>query len=461
MKKRYYLGLVFFCTTSLVALPIANQVSAETSHAENIIQTTSETEKTNLLENTEFMNTTGWTGWRKEGEDKVKQSFVGINFNQDGSMKMIPETLRKDGVYENHHLQQTFETEPGKVYELKADAENINIQFVDGGIYAPNTTPTIIPQETKDGKIQFRAMSEETTINITTEGTGSSLEGTVSNLSVTRADVAPITVNPVNSSSTEITGTGEPGETVILTPAPSSKETFSSEYAEMESWQKSSQSEARATVDESGHFSMMLPSKLPANFSFYVNYAAFSDDGSVTPLDVNGDGSVETSPLVTVIQNEAPVISGVEDETVASGSEINLKENVTAYDKEDGDLTDKIEISEAVDTSKAGDYVVQYKVSDNDKNVTTATSEVHVVDSAQADKEGSKPEEVTEENSKKQATYSSENTSPNNESPLSDSDAQEETNLTLPQTGDDKEGAYVLAGAAFVYGAWKLSRRKL
>ena len=39
---------------------------------------------------------------------------------------------------------------------------------------------------------------------------------------------------------------------------------------------------------------------------------------------------------------------------------------LSAYDKEDGDLTHKIKIDGNVDTTKSGTYEVKYKVTDSD-----------------------------------------------------------------------------------------------
>lgn len=67
-----------------------------------------------------------------------------------------------------------------------------------------------------------------------------------------------------------------------------------------------------------------------------------------------------------VALNEAPVINA-EDKTLTVGDDFDPKDGVTATDKEDGDLTDQIEIAKnTVDTSKAGLYSVTYEVTDKD-----------------------------------------------------------------------------------------------
>ena len=67
-----------------------------------------------------------------------------------------------------------------------------------------------------------------------------------------------------------------------------------------------------------------------------------------------------------VALNEVPVINA-EDKTLTVGDNFDPKSGVTATDKEDGDLTDQIEIvKNTVDTSKAGLYSVTYEVTDKD-----------------------------------------------------------------------------------------------
>ena len=78
-----------------------------------------------------------------------------------------------------------------------------------------------------------------------------------------------------------------------------------------------------------------------------------------------------------VALNEVPVINA-EDKTLTVGDKFDPMDGVTATDKEDGDLTDQIEIAEnTVDTSKAGLYSVTYKVTD--KGGATTQKSINVV----------------------------------------------------------------------------------
>lgn len=80
--------------------------------------------------------------------------------------------------------------------------------------------------------------------------------------------------------------------------------------------------------------------------------------------------------------NTAPVINGVSNKQINIGTSFNPLTGVTAYDKEDGDLTNKIIITGSVDTSKAGSYELIYSVSDSKGLITTAKATITVVDNS-------------------------------------------------------------------------------
>ncbi|HGM3773507.1 TPA: immunoglobulin-like domain-containing protein [Clostridioides difficile] len=84
--------------------------------------------------------------------------------------------------------------------------------------------------------------------------------------------------------------------------------------------------------------------------------------------------------IITVVDNIAPVLSGVEDCTVEYGSTFDSKAGVTANDNIDGDLTSKIVIEGVVNTSILGEQVLTYKVLDVANNETSAIRKVTVVD---------------------------------------------------------------------------------
>lgn len=80
-----------------------------------------------------------------------------------------------------------------------------------------------------------------------------------------------------------------------------------------------------------------------------------------------GTNSGETNPNP---ENSKPVISGANDVTINLNENFDILKGITANDKEDGDLTSKIEVSGSVDTSKEGIYKLTYSVSDS-KGLTT------------------------------------------------------------------------------------------
>lgn len=77
-------------------------------------------------------------------------------------------------------------------------------------------------------------------------------------------------------------------------------------------------------------------------------------------------------------ENSAPVISGVKDSTIYVGDSFDALKGITASDKEDGDLTNKITVKGSVNTNLSGSYPLVYSVSDSKGLVTTASCTVTV-----------------------------------------------------------------------------------
>ncbi|QLK85698.1 DUF5011 domain-containing protein [Staphylococcus sp. 17KM0847] len=86
---------------------------------------------------------------------------------------------------------------------------------------------------------------------------------------------------------------------------------------------------------------------------------------------------------VEATTNTVPFIKGLEDEVVKVGQTYNPLAGVTAYDKEDGDLTDKIKVNGYFDTSKEGTYQLEYQVMDSDGAIETSSRTIKVVDAPQ------------------------------------------------------------------------------
>ncbi|PEN79309.1 cell wall anchor protein [Bacillus toyonensis] len=132
--------------------------------------------------------------------------------------------------------------------------------------------------------------------------------------------------------------------------------------------------------------------------------ATDKEDGDITSK-VTVDGSVDTSKpgtyeltytvldskghtviakqTVTVKQkvettNEAPVLTVPFTTTLRVGEKFDPMAGVSASDKEDGNLTNKIKYKGNVDTSKPGKYIVEYWVVDSKRVNATATQSVIV-----------------------------------------------------------------------------------
>jgi hypothetical protein len=80
------------------------------------------------------------------------------------------------------------------------------------------------------------------------------------------------------------------------------------------------------------------------------------------------------------IDSERPMIMGIEDKAIKVGEKFDDKEEVTADDLIDGDLTSKISVASDLNTKKPGNYTLVYKVADSAGNVTVETRLITVID---------------------------------------------------------------------------------
>ena len=114
----------------------------------------------------------------------------------------------------------------------------------------------------------------------------------------------------------------------------------------------------------------------------------------------------------------------------------DAKEGVTAWDEEDGDITDRIEVvSNNVNTSKAGKYEVTYKVTDSQGESVSKTITVTVVEKSQGSQEpgtGEKPED----GDKPEGNQPGGNQPGKNESNQSGSSGKVSETSGAPKTGD-------------------------
>ncbi|EPT4877958.1 glycoside hydrolase family protein, partial [Escherichia coli] len=87
---------------------------------------------------------------------------------------------------------------------------------------------------------------------------------------------------------------------------------------------------------------------------------------------------IKLKRTVTVRTNEKPKLIGVVDETITIGDEFYPLEGVQAIDKEDGDITEFIEITGKVNNAKADTYELTYSITDSDDNTVTASRNITV-----------------------------------------------------------------------------------
>ncbi|SCI95797.1 Internalin-A precursor [uncultured Clostridium sp.] len=105
------------------------------------------------------------------------------------------------------------------------------------------------------------------------------------------------------------------------------------------------------------------------------NYS-FSKNVKIGKANSEFSGNV-IQPIV-LIKNEMPIINA-SDKTIKVGEKFNPMEGVTATDKEDGNITNKIKIIEdTVNINKVGTYKVVYEVTDSQGAKVTKTITVNV-----------------------------------------------------------------------------------
>ena len=86
--------------------------------------------------------------------------------------------------------------------------------------------------------------------------------------------------------------------------------------------------------------------------------------------------------IKVIVANDlvVPVIKGAEDKVIHLGDNFNAREGVTAYDNEDGDLTNKVVVTGKVQTNTVGRYTLTYTVTDSSKNMAKVTRVVEVIE---------------------------------------------------------------------------------
>lgn len=98
-------------------------------------------------------------------------------------------------------------------------------------------------------------------------------------------------------------------------------------------------------------------------------------------IDSHGNQSTSLRVKITVQSNQvSPQISGIADITISLGTDFDPLSGVSVTDDIDGDLTDQLIVSGAVNIDAVGVYSLTYTVSDSDGNTTKIIRKVSVVD---------------------------------------------------------------------------------
>ncbi|MBC1335588.1 DUF5011 domain-containing protein [Listeria booriae] len=152
-------------------------------------------------------------------------------------------------------------------------------------------------------------------------------------------------VNSVKEGDKVVTGKGEPNKEITITLPDGSKVT--------------------GTTDDKGDFSITIPEQ---------------KEDAVLSVTQKGDNGLEGNPAVVIVEsNQKPVITA-DDQTFRVGDSFDPLADVTAKDKEDGDLTADIKVlSNNVDMNKVGSYTVRYAVTDSDGNTTELPVTIKVI----------------------------------------------------------------------------------
>lgn len=99
------------------------------------------------------------------------------------------------------------------------------------------------------------------------------------------------------------------------------------------------------------------------NESFIKAYGPFIHGQDITPPEP---------------ENGKPIFSGLSNTRVKLGGTFNAMDGVSAYDEEDKDLTQQIQVTGDVNTNQIGLYPLTYKVTDSDNNTTEQVRTVEV-----------------------------------------------------------------------------------
>ena len=129
---------------------------------------------------------------------------------------------------------------------------------------------------------------------------------------------------------------------------------------------KSTNFTATAIDDYDGDISSLISQRIEDN---KIIFTVKDSSGNTTEIRKDVDFLDTEEPSITLSGSNTSYVK-------LNGTYKEL--GATAQDNCDGDISSKIEISGSVDTSKAGEYIITYKVNDNEGNTKTITRKVYV-----------------------------------------------------------------------------------
>ena len=122
----------------------------------------------------------------------------------------------------------------------------------------------------------------------------------------------------------------------------------------------------------------VLESKKVGNDTWYKVPVNLTGNDNVYGYTLASAPGVSITTDKAVVTNQKPTITAT-DKTIDEGANFDPKANVSAQDPEDGNLTNKIEITEnTVNTKVPGTYKVTYKVTDSKGESVTKTITITV-----------------------------------------------------------------------------------
>ncbi len=121
-------------------------------------------------------------------------------------------------------------------------------------------------------------------------------------------------------------------------------------------------------------FQHILPGYTNGKFAFFMGLVGSTSVPTTVYLD-----NITVETIEAIVDNDAPVLRGLDDIVVVQDFSFNPLANVTVFDAVDKDLTvDDIVITGTVDTATVGTYSLTYEITDATGHTATYTRSIEV-----------------------------------------------------------------------------------